>query len=77
VLQDVPEELKARADTKGESSLRGHLKAQEGDEQAGSQSYIPPDAKNDKALIMALDLLRGNKNNPAFPPNPKAAQAPN
>jgi len=39
VLQEVPEEVKARAstDTKGESSLRGHLKA-EGDEQAGSQS---------------------------------------
>ena len=31
VLQEVPEELKARTDTKGESSLRGHLKA-EGDE---------------------------------------------
>ena len=27
VLQDVPEELKARTDTKGEASLRGHLKA--------------------------------------------------
>src|SRR6201995_980839 len=26
VLQDVPEELKARVDTKGEASLRGHLK---------------------------------------------------
>ena len=49
VLQDVPEELKARTDTKGESSLRGHLKA-DGDEQTGSQSYIPPDPKNDKAL---------------------------
>jgi carboxyl-terminal processing protease len=77
VLQDVPDDLKARADTKGESSLRGHLKAAEGEEQAGSQSYVPPDAKNDKALAMALDLLRGNKTNPAFPPNPKAAQAPN
>ena len=32
VLQDVPDDLKARADTKGESSLRGHLKAQEGEE---------------------------------------------
>src|SRR5262244_2447390 len=28
VLQDVPEELKARTDTRGESSLRGHLKAE-------------------------------------------------
>ena len=49
MLQDVPEELKARTDTKGESSLRGHLKA-EGDEQTGSQSYVPPDPKDDKAL---------------------------
>jgi carboxyl-terminal processing protease len=77
VLQDVPDELKARADSKGEASLRGHLKTQEGEEKTGSQSYIPPDAKNDKALNMALDLLRGKTTNPAFPPNTKAAQAPN
>jgi carboxyl-terminal processing protease len=76
VLQDVPEDLKARSDTKGEASLRGHLKTQEGEEQTGSQSYIPPDVKNDKALNMALELLRGTKTNPAFPPNTKAAQAP-
>jgi carboxyl-terminal processing protease len=71
VLQDVPEELKARTDTKGESSLRGHLKA-DGDEQTGSQSYIPPDPKNDKALKMGLDLIRGIVTNAAYPPNPKA-----
>ena len=77
VLQDVPEEIKARAtETKGKSSLRGHLKA-EGDEQGGSQSYVPPDAKDDKALIMAYELLRGTKTNPAFPPNPKSASLPN
>ena len=77
VLQDVPEEMKARqVETKGESSLRGHLKA-EGDEQGGSQSYVPPDEKDDKALKMALDLLRGVESNPAFPPNPKSAQLPN
>src|SRR5215813_921166 len=45
VLQEVPEKLKARTDTRGEASLRGHLKAQ-GDEQTGSQSYIPPDPKD-------------------------------
>src|SRR6202034_3832867 len=28
VLQDVPEDLKSRTDTKGEASLRGHLKAE-------------------------------------------------
>lgn len=72
VLQDVPDELKTRTDTKGESSLRGHLKA-EGDEQTGSQSYVPPDPKDDKALKSALDLLRGVTTNSAFPPNPKRA----
>jgi carboxyl-terminal processing protease len=71
VLQDVPDELKARTDTKGESSLRGHLKA-EGDEQTGSQSYVPPDPKDDKALQTALEYIRGTKTNAAFPPNPKA-----
>jgi carboxyl-terminal processing protease len=73
VLQDVPDELKDRTDTKGEASLRGHLKAAEGSEETGSQSYVPPDEKNDKALKMALDLLRGSASNAAFPPNPKAA----
>jgi carboxyl-terminal processing protease len=72
VLQDVPEDLKARTDTKGESSLRGHLKA-DGAEQTGSQSYVPPDPKDDKALKMALDLMRGTVTNAAFPPNPKRA----
>ena len=40
VLQDVPDELKSGADIHGEASLRGHLRAQ-GEEQTGSQSYIP------------------------------------
>ena len=43
-----------------------------GKEETGSQSYIPPDPKNDKALHMADDLLRGTQVNSAFPPNPKA-----
>ena len=72
VLQDVPDELKARTDTKGESSLRGHLKA-EGDEATGSQSYIPPKPEDDKALHTALDLIRGTSTNAAFPPKPKGA----
>ena len=72
VLQDVPEDLKARTDTKGESSLRGHLKA-EGDEATGSQSYVPPDPKDDKALKLSLDLIRGVTTNSAFPPSQKRA----
>src|ERR1700723_220876 len=66
VLQDVPDELKSRTDTKGEASLRGHLKS-EGDEKTGSQSYVPPDAKDDKALKMADDLLHGVKVNASDP----------
>ena len=73
VLQDLPDDIKAKTDTgtKGEASLRGHLKGEDGKEQTGSQSYIPPDPKNDKALIMAEELLRGTQQNSAFPPNPK------
>jgi carboxyl-terminal processing protease len=73
VLQDVPEELKARTDTKGESSLRGHLKGDDGQEETGSQAYIPPDPKDDKALHTALDLVRGIQKNAAYPANPKQA----
>jgi carboxyl-terminal processing protease len=82
VLQDVPDELKSRTDTKGEASLRGHLKS-EGDEKTGSQSYVPPDAKDDKALKMAADLLHGVKVNPTAPTtaekatNDKPAKAAN
>ena len=67
----MPEDLKARTDTKGEASLRGHLKA-EGDEEFGSQSYVPPDEKDDRALKEALALLRGTTTDVSFPPNPKA-----
>ena len=69
ITQEVPDELKARTDTKGEASLRGHLKA-EGSEELGSQSYAPPDEKDDRALQEALDLLRGTITDAAFPPNP-------
>jgi len=71
VLQEVPADIKVETDTStmGESSLRGHLKGDEGKEQAGSQSYIPPDPKNDKALIRSEDLLHGLITDAAFPPN--------
>jgi carboxyl-terminal processing protease len=71
ILQDVPDELKGRADTKGEASMRGHLSA-EGAEQAGSQSYVPPEEKDDKALTAAFNLLRGVSVNANVPPPPKA-----
>jgi carboxyl-terminal processing protease len=72
LIQDLPEELKGKVEPRGEASLKGHIKANDGEEQAGSPAYIPPDPKNDKQLIMALELLRGVQKNSAFPPNPKA-----
>ncbi len=73
VLQDVPKEAAdQQAQMRSEASLPGHLKA-EGDEQTGSQSYVPREAKDDKALQTALGLLRGTETNPAFPPNPRQA----
>jgi carboxyl-terminal processing protease len=72
VLQEVPDDLKTQTDTKGEASLRGHLKS-EGSEESGSQSYVPLDEKDDRAIKEAVDLLRGTITDAAFPPNPKAA----
>jgi carboxyl-terminal processing protease len=68
VLQDVPDELKSRSELKGEASMRGHLAA-DGAEQAGSQAWVPPNEKDDKALNAAFNLLRGvtvNANGPAM-----------
>ena len=60
VLEDVPDDLKGKDDTKGEASLKGHLmNGGTADEKQGSQAYVPPDQKNDKQLIAALNLLRG------------------
>ena len=60
ILQDVPDELKGKDETKGEASLKGHLKNGE-DEKGGSQAYVPPDQSKDKQLNAALDILRGVK----------------
>jgi carboxyl-terminal processing protease len=72
VVQDVPDEMKGRAELKGEASMRGHLSA-EGAEQTGSQSYVPPVEKDDKALAAAYNLLRGVTINAGVPPAPKTA----
>ncbi len=58
MLEDVPDDLKGKDDTKGEASLKGHLKNGD-DEKQGSQAYVPPDVKNDKQMTAALNLLRG------------------
>ena len=57
VLQDIPDELKGKDETKGEAGLRGHLK--NGEEKGGSSAYVPPDPTKDKQLIAAFDFLHG------------------
>src|SRR3954447_2466836 len=58
VLQEIPDELKGKDETKGEAGLRGHLKNSDRDEKGGSSAYVPPDPAKDKQLIAAFDYLR-------------------
>ncbi len=63
VLQEIPDELKGKDETKGEAGLKGHLSsgAKPEDEKSGSSSYIPTDKTKDLQLNAALDILRGIK----------------
>jgi carboxyl-terminal processing protease len=74
ILEDVPADLQGKDDTKGEASLKGHLKNGD-DEQSGSQAYVPPDPKDDKQLIAAVDLLHGVKRADATPAKPDSSAA--
>ena len=65
-------ELTAVGQARGINPLMELAVKADGKEETGSQSYVPPDPKNDKALHAALELLRGTKQHSAFPPNPKA-----
>ena len=74
VEQPLPPELADQAGNmpQGEASLKGHLVQDGKPEMKGSSAYVPPDAKDDKQLNYALDLLRGKQVNAAFPPDPNA-----
>ncbi|MCA1376057.1 MULTISPECIES: S41 family peptidase [unclassified Bradyrhizobium] len=76
ILQDVPPELKGRMDTMAESQMRGHLSA-DGTEQTGSQSYVPPEEKDDKALHAAYDFLHGVTANAVAAKRATKAAVPN
>lgn len=61
VEQELPEELQQAAKNtkpRGEASLRGHLKNDEG-EKSGSIAYVPKEKEKDTQLQYALNLLRG------------------
>ena len=74
VDQPLPADLQGRDVTRGESELKGHIKGvEENDQGSGSSAYVPPEPKDDIQLQYALELLRGTKTDPAFPPNPDKA----
>jgi len=63
VEQDLPEDLQKAAKTtapRGEASLRGHLKNEDG-ESSGSLAYVPKEKEKDTQLQYAFDMLRGLK----------------
>jgi C-terminal peptidase prc len=57
VLQDEPEEVKQKDVPTGEATLAGHLPGK-GAEEIASQSYVPRNPADDKALAKAVELLR-------------------
>ena len=74
VEQPLPEDLAGRDVSRGESDLKGHIKgARACSKWLCFATYVPPDPKSDFQLTAALELLRGVKTDPAFPPNPDKA----
>ncbi len=61
IQQELPEEFKGKPiKTKGEASLRGHIKVNDkSEEEHGSLSYVPADPKKDQQLQFAIKLLHG------------------
>jgi carboxyl-terminal processing protease len=66
VMQEGREAQRLRGAVESEATLHNHLKG-DGEEQAGSEAYVPSDSSDDKAMKMALDLLHRVKSHPAFP----------
>lgn len=74
VEQPVPEELRGRAAPRGESDLRNSIEGESQDDTgSGSIAYVPPDPKDDVQLQTALELLRGTRQDAAFPPSQDVA----
>jgi carboxyl-terminal processing protease len=67
VLQDELDNVKKKSSPAGEATLAGHLPGP-GAEQIASQSYVPPDSKDDKALNAAVNFLRTGQARPRASP---------
>ena len=72
IEQELPEALKAKAKSlsRGEASLRGHLKTEskDGKEASGSSAYVPRDKEKDTQLKYALEYVLASGGVP--PPKP-------
>ena len=75
ILQDVPEELQGLDVIIGEAGLAGHIAGEEEEATVGSSVYVPADRAEDNQLQHAIDLILGETDDPAFPPNPDAVVA--
>ncbi len=63
VEQELPEEIQDAARSlkpRGEASLRGHLRNEDG-EKSGSLAYVPKEKEKDTQLQYAMKLLRGEQ----------------
>ena len=60
VEQELPDDMKSKEPpkTRGEASLRGHLKSGEGKEESGSSSYVPREAEKDTQLQAAIKHIQ-------------------
>ncbi len=59
VLENIPGDLKGKVSSMGEASLFGHLKRSAGEEEKGSDAYVPPEKEKDTQLQAAISLLHG------------------
>ena len=66
IEQELPDDLKKAAaarKSRGEASLRGHLKneSKDGKEESGSSAYVPREREKDLQLNAAVDLIYGKE----------------
>ncbi len=64
IEQELPDDLKkaaANRKSRGESSLRGHLKNEDEEEKSGSSAYVPREKEKDLQLKAAIDILNGKE----------------
>jgi carboxyl-terminal processing protease len=79
IEQELPPELKSKEQpkTRGEASLRGHLKGDGRDgkekDSSGSSAYVPKEPEKDTQLQYALNLIRGTAVEATATEAPKAS----